>query len=70
MKTRYQLDLESRINILEMDMDANGYSKHVYIERNMLLDELKDELNEYLKMKGDLKRQEQKDERHNRAKRE
>lgn len=58
-KSRYQLDLEHRIHLIEQDLDANGRSKHLEIERSLLLDSL----NEYLAEKANRQQDERKDEK-------
>lgn len=58
-KSRYQLDLEHRIHLIEQDLDANGRSKHLEIERSLLLDSL----NEYLAEKANRQQDERKGEK-------
>lgn len=58
-KSRYQLDLERRIDLLERDLDENGPSKWIEIDRNALLDEL----SQYLAEKANRQQDERKDEK-------
>jgi hypothetical protein len=58
VKNAYQLKLERQIAMIERDLDEQGPSKWLELDRNALLDELR----EYLNEKTDRERDEKKDE--------